>query len=83
VETKYSSVYWLYVTYFVFYATLKSNQVLINNQNSQRDKIVFVNKLQLVREDHTYEIWDIRSIKLIKDPKINSNIVDDMELYIV
>jgi len=46
-------------------------------------KIVSENELQLVRQDHTYELWDIRYIKLIKDPKINSNIVDDIELYIV
>lgn len=36
-----------------------------------REKIVSENELQLVRQDHTYELWDIRSIKLIKDPKIN------------
>jgi len=48
-----------------------------------KKKIVSENELQLVRQDHTYELWDIRYIKLIKDPKINSNIVDDIELYIV
>lgn len=49
----------------------------------EKKKIVSENELQLVRQDHTYELWDIRYIKLIKDPKINSNIVDDVELYIV
>jgi hypothetical protein len=49
----------------------------------EKKKIVSENELQLVRQDHTYELWDIRYIKLIKDPKINSNIVDDIELYIV